>query len=315
MLGPDPRRMTVHVTGERLLTVVDDLHGAARVQREHCAVNLHRQVLTTAERTPDAAEVDADLLERQAEAGCDLGTVDVQPLGGDVDVDPALAVGHGEPRLRPEKCLVLAAELVDAADRDVAGGIGVSVADHEVAHDVRPVVLPVAVTARRPVRMKVGLGSGALHVGDRLERLVDDVDALGCTAGLLRMLCRNDRHRLAVVEDAVDREHRLVGELEPVGLLARDVLVREHRVDARHHQRLARVELGDSRVRVRTAQRVPEEHPGSGQVARVRELACHLGRCVDPRDELAHPADPDPTRRGLRHPRSDAMRTASKIFA
>ena len=44
---------------------------------------------------------------------------------------------------------------------------------------------------------------------------------LGGAARLLGMLGGDERDRLAEVEDAVDREHRLVGELEPVALLAR----------------------------------------------------------------------------------------------
>ena len=67
--------------------------------------------------------------------------------------------------------------------------------------------------------MQVGLLGRALHVGDRLERLVLDADPLGRAPRLLGMLGGDERDRLAVVEDAVDREHRLVGELEPVGLL------------------------------------------------------------------------------------------------
>ena len=117
VLGPDPRRVPVHVAGERLLAVVDDLHGPVRVQREQRAVDLHRHVLAAAERAADAGEVDAHLLERQAEAGRDLRAVDVQPLGRDVDVDPALAVGHREPGLGAEERLVLDAGLVDAARR------------------------------------------------------------------------------------------------------------------------------------------------------------------------------------------------------
>ena len=56
---------------------------------------------------------------------------------------------------------------------------------------------------------------------------------LGGAARLLRMLGRDERDGLAEVADAVDREHGLVGELEPVALLARHVVVREHGVDAR----------------------------------------------------------------------------------
>ena len=65
-------------------------------------------------------------------------------------------------------------------------------------------------------------------------------DRLGRAARLLRMLGRDERDRLALVADAVDREHRLVGELEPVALLPRDVGVREHGVDAGHARPPAR---------------------------------------------------------------------------
>ena len=94
--------------------------GAARVQREQRAVHLHREVLAAAERAADAGQVDAHLLGRQAEAGRDLVAVDVQPLRGDVDVDAALAVGHGEARLRAEERLILDADLVLAAHDDLA---------------------------------------------------------------------------------------------------------------------------------------------------------------------------------------------------
>src|SRR5207245_1307983 len=67
VLAPDLRRMAVHMSGERLLAVVDDLHGPVRVQREQRAVHLHREVLAAAERTADTAEMDANLLERQGE--------------------------------------------------------------------------------------------------------------------------------------------------------------------------------------------------------------------------------------------------------
>ena len=59
VLGPDLRRVPVHVADERLLAVVDHLHRPARVQREQRAVDLHREVLAPAERAADAGEVDA----------------------------------------------------------------------------------------------------------------------------------------------------------------------------------------------------------------------------------------------------------------
>ena len=56
------------------------------------------------------------------------------------------------------------------------------------------------------------------------------------------MLGGDERDGLAEVEDAVDREHGLVGELEPVALLARHVVVREHGVDAGERDRLGDVD-------------------------------------------------------------------------
>jgi len=60
-------------------------------------VHLHREILAPAECAPNAAEVDAHLVERKVEARRDLRPVDMQPLGRDVDVDAALPVGNREP--------------------------------------------------------------------------------------------------------------------------------------------------------------------------------------------------------------------------
>ena len=94
MLGPDLRGMAVDVADERLLTVVDDLHGTIGVEGEQRAVDLHRQVLTAAERAADAGEMDTHLLGLQVRAGSGLVAIDVEPLRRDVDVDAALAVGY-----------------------------------------------------------------------------------------------------------------------------------------------------------------------------------------------------------------------------
>ena len=71
---------------------------------------------------------------------------------------------------------------------------------------------------RRPVGVERLLLGRPLGVDDGLERLVLDDDRLGRAPRLLGMLGGDERDRLAVVADAVDREHRLVAELEPVGL-------------------------------------------------------------------------------------------------
>ena len=122
------------------------------------------------------------------------------------------------------------------------------------------------------------------------------------------MLGRDERDGLTEVAHLLEREHRLVGKLEAVALLAGDVVVRQHRVHAGRGQRLAQVELDDARVRVRAAQRVPPEHPGGNQVARVRELARRLRDSIDALDALADPPE------GERSAHSAASRTASKIF-
>ncbi len=250
-------------------------------------VDLHREVLAAAEGAADAGEVDPHLLGREAEARRDLVAVDVEPLRRDVDVDAALAVRHGEPRLGPEEGLVLARRArTSPSTRDLALGVGVAVPDHDRADDVRPRVVAVAVAHRRPVGVERLLLGRALGVDDGLERLVLDDDRLGRAARLLGMLGGDERDRLAVVADAVDREHRLVGELEPVGLRARDVGVREHGVDAGHRRAPSQMSIDAiARVRVRAAQRVAPEHPGRAEVARVRELAVHLRRHVRPRDD------------------------------
>ena len=161
------------------------------MQREQRTVHLHRQVLAAAERPADTGEMDPHLLDRKTEARCDLRPVDVQPLRGDVDVDAAFAVGHRNARLGPEEGLILAPDLVDALDADLPRRLGIAVPDHQAPHDVRAVVLEIAMARRRPVRVEIGQLGRALHVGDRLERLVVDADLRGCTACLLGMLGRD----------------------------------------------------------------------------------------------------------------------------
>jgi hypothetical protein len=102
------------------------------------------------------------------------------------------------------------------------------------------------------------------------------------------MLCRHERDRLAVVADALEGEHRLVGELEAVALLARNVVVGQDGVDAGHRDRFGDVDLRDQRVRVRAANGVAPEHPGRVEVARVGELARHLRDAVGALDALAY---------------------------
>ena len=202
------------------------------MQREQRAVQLHREVFAPAERAADAGEVDAHALRWQVEARGHLVAVDVEPLRRDVDVDAAVAVGHCEPRLGAEERLVLDPELVDPFDRDIGLCVGIAVTDHEAADDVRSVVVEVAVAMGPALVVDRRLVGRALRVDDRLELLVDDADPVGGATCLLGMLGGDERDRLAEVAHAVDGEHGLVGELEAVALLAGDVVVREHGMNA-----------------------------------------------------------------------------------
>ena len=75
--------------------------------------------------------------------------------------------------------------------------------------------LPAGVQRRRVGRERV------LGVGERLELLVVDLDPVGGAARGLGMVGGDDRHRLALVADLVERQHGLVVVLEPVASCAR----------------------------------------------------------------------------------------------
>src|ERR671910_318870 len=128
--------VAVHVAEERLVAQVAHLHGVPGVQRQQAGVDLHAHVLAPAKGAADAAEVQPHLVVRQAQARGDLVAVLVQPLGRDPQVDTALAVGNGEPRLGAEEGLVLHPHLVGALDHHVAPDAGFAVLDPDVPDEV-----------------------------------------------------------------------------------------------------------------------------------------------------------------------------------
>ena len=275
-------------------------------------MELHRQVLASTERAADAGEMDPDLLRPQAEARRDLITVDMEPLRRDVDVHPAFAVGNGEARLGPEERLVLDADLVHPGDGHVSLRVRIAVPNYERTHDVRARVVAISVAHRGTPWMQGLLLGGALGVDDRFERLVLHADLLRRTTRLFGMLGGDERDRLPEVADAVDREHRLVAELEAVQLLARDILVGEHRMHAGHRQGARDVDPVDTRVRVRAADGLSPQHSRRVEVARVRELARDFRNGIRSPRDLADPPEDD-LPRGSAH-RDAASLTASKIF-
>ena len=89
----------MHVAEEGLLAGVDHLHRPAGPQRQQADVDLEADVLAGPERPAHAAQRHADLLGRQAEAGGDLVAVGVEPLGGDEQLDAAVARRDGQRRI------------------------------------------------------------------------------------------------------------------------------------------------------------------------------------------------------------------------
>jgi hypothetical protein len=302
------RRVAVDVAEEGLLARVDHPHRAAGVEREHAGVDLHREVLAAAEGAAHARERQPHLLGGQVEAGGDLALIRVQPLRRDEQVDAAVLAGDREAGLGAEEGLVLHADLVVAADDHVrlrAGRLHVAVHD---AHVLEPVATGVQ---QRRLHRRV---DGAVHVRDRLRRLVADLDERRRAACGLRMVGGDDRDRLALVADPVPRQHGLIGQLEPVGLDAWDVLVGEDGEHARDGERAREVDRVDARGRMRAAQGRAPQRAVAPQVRRVRELAARLERAVrSPRvgaDAVAHAG-----RRDDGHRAFAASRTASMIFS
>ena len=150
VLDPHARRVPVDVAGERLLAVVDDLDRPARVQREQGAVDLHRQILATAERAADTGEMDPHLVERKVEARRDLHGGRRAATGSRRRCRRRLPRRGPRARTRGRGtpgpgCRPRSSRSTD----DVALGVGITVADHHVADDVRARVVEVAVARGR----------------------------------------------------------------------------------------------------------------------------------------------------------------------
>ena len=91
VLEAHPGRVPVDVAVEGLLAGVDHLHRPVGAQRQQAGVDLHRDVLAGAERAADAGQRAAAPCRPAGRGVGDLALVDVQPLGGDVEVDAAVA--------------------------------------------------------------------------------------------------------------------------------------------------------------------------------------------------------------------------------
>ena len=270
-------RVAVHVAEERLLPVVEHLHRAAGVQRQQAQVDLQGDVLAGAESAAHARQRDVHVVGREAEGRSDLALVGVEPLRGDEQLDAPVAAGQRQARLGAHEGLILHAHLVVALHLHVAGGVGVAVADRDVADDVA-----VGVDGR-------GVG-GCGRVGDGLQGLVVDDDGLGGPAGGLGMVGGHQRHRFAAVTHHVAGQHPLVGVLEAVGAAAGNVLVGQHGPHAGDGQGGGDVDGADAGVRVRRAQRPAPHHAVCPQIGGELERSSGFGDAVGPGHALADPA-------------------------
>ncbi len=234
----------------------------------------------------------------------------MQPLRGDVEVDAAVAVGDRETGFGSERRLVLHPHLVLARHDHLSACVLVASADLDRAGDVAVRVQARGVGRQRPLR-----------IGERLERLVLDADRMRRSPGVLGMIGRDQRDRLAPVTDHVHCQDRLVGNLETVNLASGHVLVGEHCRHSGHRTSLARIDRNDSRVRVRTAHGRAPQHPVHLEIGRVREVAASLESGVGTPHRLADAAANNLRRRESRlqgHVEailSAASWTASRIFA
>ena len=272
-------------------------------------MDLHREVLAPAERAADATERQSHRLGREAEALRHLVAVDVQPLRRDVQLDATGAVRHRQARLGAEERLVLHPDLVGPLHDDRGRRRGIAALDVDAAQHVAALV-----QGRGERRHRL------LGVADGVEHLELDGDQVRGLARGLGVVGGDDRDRLALEAHVAPRQHGLVGELEPVGLAARHVGVREHGAHARQRGGGARVERQDQCARVRAAQRRAPEHPLHAHVRRVLELAAHLRDPVRALRAGSDAAGGLPRARGgggRRHAasRPAASWTASMIFA
>lgn len=218
----------------------------------------------------------------------------MEPLGGDVEVDAAVLLGHGEAGLGAEEGLVLHAEGVLALDDDVGplpGRRDVAAHDGLAVHDIGVRDVPdVVVVAVLVDQDRVGGGRGGL-VGDHGQFAVVHLDLRGGAAGRLRVVGGDDRDGLAVVADLAVGEDGGVPDLQAVVLhLGRQVVVRHDGVHARRGEGLGGVDGDDLGVGDGGAQDLAPEHVLVPHVGGVRELSGDLEGAVGAEGGLADAA-------------------------
>ena len=250
---PHDRRMPVDMAQERLLAGVDDLHRAPGAQRQEAYLHLHAQVLAGPEGTADSGQVKPDLLERERQARRHLLLVDVQPLGGDVEVDTAVFTRDREPGLGAHLSLVLHGRLIATLDHDCSGGVRIAGTDPLTVEHVAE-----GVDRLRVLRHH--------RIGHRLGRCVVDDDRSGRTSRRVRVVRCHRGDRFSHVPDDIPREDGLIGVIEPEGLPTRHVVGGEHCSHTGDPQCPGHVDGADCRRRMWGAHDVSPEHALGVQV-------------------------------------------------
>ena len=171
---------------------------------------------------------------------------------------------------------------------DVAGHDRVGLGEHAIGRvavaglpqGACEVVLLALLVIADQRRVRVERLAGVDHGG---QRVVLDVDQLQRVARGILVGRDHERDLLALEADLVAGEHGLgvVGDRRHPGQAQRlEVLGRDHRVHARHLQRLGGVDREDLGVGVRAAQHRPMQHAGQADVVQVGALAADEPRVL-----------------------------------
>ncbi len=279
MTHPNRGRMPVHVSEEALLTAVGHTDRAASAQRQQTGVDLQADVFASTERAAHSPERQADLLRVEIEAGGDLGSILVQPLRRDEQIDACpTRIRQRQRGLQAQERLILHSDLVRALHDHLADQSLVAPDDALMADDV----------AGR-VDGWMGAVDGPLGIGEGRQDLVLDDDRLQRPSTRFRVVCSDRRDRLADVADDVAGEDRLIAADQPVGRFAGHIVRRDDRRDTVDEPRRCDVDPHDPRGRMRRAQCCAPQEAVCRHVTRERERALHFGDPIRTRRTVTEP--------------------------
>ena len=260
----------MHMPVEALFAAVGHLHRSPGSQGQQAQMHVEAEVLTGTERTTNPGQRQADLVLGQAETGCHLVAVLVQPLGSHIKVDATILIGDGQPGLRTEEGLILHAYLVGPLNRYQVVSVCsrlVTVTEMDPANDV-------------PVGMDRGGVGSQLWVHQRFGRFPVHLDCGEGTTHRVGMVGGHYDNGLALVADDVGGQNRLVPLDKAIGGATWHVLVGQHGVHTGKGQRRSYVDAPDPRRGVRRPEGATPEHPVMVEVAGKSEGSGHLGHAI-----------------------------------